>query len=41
MDNYLQKINKILIVRMANRKPIEGYDTSLLHFKDGKATELE
>jgi hypothetical protein len=41
MDNYLQKIDKILIIRMQNKKPIEGYDTSLLHLKDAKAIELE
>lgn len=41
MDGYLQRINKILIIRMVSKKPVEGYDTSLLHLKDGKAIELE
>jgi len=31
----------LLLVRMQGKKPIEGYDTSLLHLKDGKAIELE
>lgn len=37
MHNYLLKINKILIIRMENRKPVEGYDTSFLRLKDGRA----
>jgi ankyrin repeat protein len=41
MDNYLQRINKILIIRMVGERPFEGYDTSLLHLKNGKAIELE
>jgi hypothetical protein len=41
MDNYLQKISKILIIRMEDKKPVEGYDTSLLHLRSGKAIELQ
>jgi hypothetical protein len=36
MHNYLLKINKILIIRMEDRKPVEGFDTSFLRLKDGK-----
>jgi ankyrin repeat protein len=36
MHNFLLKISKILIIRMENRRPVEGYDTSFLHLKDGK-----
>ncbi|MDR3450340.1 MAG: hypothetical protein P4M15_11445 [Alphaproteobacteria bacterium] len=39
MHNFLLKINKILIIRMENKKPVEGYDTSFLHLKDGKVIE--
>jgi hypothetical protein len=39
MDNYLQKINKILIIRMENKKPVEGFDTSFLKLKDGKTLD--
>ena len=41
MDGYLQRLNKILIIRMQQKKPIEGYETALLHLKDGNAIELE
>jgi len=41
MDSYLQKINKILLIRMEDKKPVEGYDTSLLHLRRGSAIELE
>ena len=41
MDHYFQRIDKILIIRMEEKKPIEGYDTSLLHLKKGQAIELE
>lgn len=34
MHNYLLKINKILIIRMEDRKPVEGFDTSFLRLKD-------
>lgn len=36
MDNYLLKISKILIVRMEDRKPIEGFDTSFILLRGGK-----
>jgi len=39
MDIYLNRTNKILIIRMENRKPVEGYDTSFLRLKDGKMME--
>jgi hypothetical protein len=39
MHNYLLKISKILIIRMENRKPVEGYDTSFLKLKDGKTID--
>lgn len=39
MHDYLLKINKILIIRMWNRKPVEGYDTSFLMLKDGKTID--
>ncbi len=36
MHNFLMKINKILIIRMENKKPVEGFDTSFLFLKNGK-----
>lgn len=36
MNNFLLKINKILIIRMEDKKPIEGYDTSFLKMDNGK-----
>ena len=36
MNNYLLKINKILIIRMEDKKPVEGYDTSFLKMDKGK-----
>ena len=39
MNNYLLKINKILIIRMENKKPVEGYDTSFLRLKDKKVID--
>ncbi len=39
MDAYLKKTKKILIIRMENRKPVEGYDTSFLRIENGKVTE--
>ncbi|MDD3371502.1 MAG: hypothetical protein PHE27_06735 [Alphaproteobacteria bacterium] len=39
MHNFLIKINKILIIRMENKKPVEGYDTSFLLLKNGKFIE--
>jgi len=35
MHNYMLKINKILVIRMEARKPVEGYDTSLQHIRNG------
>jgi len=39
MHNYLNKAKKILIIRMKDRKPVEGFDTSFLRLKDGKTIE--
>lgn len=39
MHNYLLKINKILIIRMENKKPVEGYDTSFLRLQNGRTVE--
>lgn len=39
MDIYMQRVDKILIIRMENRKPVEGFDTSFLHLRDGKTVE--
>lgn len=39
MNSFMLKINKILIIRMENRKPVEGYDTSFLRLKAGRVTE--
>lgn len=39
MNSYLMRITKILIIRMENRKPVEGYDTSFIRLKDGKAID--
>ena len=41
MDEYLCRIAKILIIRMENKKPIEGYDTSLLHAWNRRVVEIE
>jgi hypothetical protein len=41
MDNYLQKIGKILLIRMQRKRPVEGYDTTLLHILDGEPIELK
>ena len=40
MNNYLLKINKILIIRMENKKPVEGFDTSFLLLQNGKALPI-
>lgn len=37
MNAYLMRIDKILIIRMDNRKPVEGYDTSFLRLENGRA----
>ncbi len=39
MHAYLLRIKKILIIRMDNKKPIEGYDTSFLKLSDGKVVD--
>ncbi len=39
MHNFLLKISKILIIRMENKRPVEGYDTSFLHLKNGKTID--
>jgi hypothetical protein len=39
MDRYLSRISKILIIRMENKTPVEGYDTSFLHLESGRACE--
>jgi len=36
MDQHLRKIDKILIIRMEDKKPVEGYDTSLCHIFNGR-----
>ena len=36
---YLMKIGKILLIRMEDKKPIEGYDTSFVKYKNGKYFE--
>lgn len=41
MNAYLSRTKKILIIRMENRKPVEGFDTSFLRLKDGKTIEEE
>jgi hypothetical protein len=38
-DRYLSRISKILIIRMENKRPVEGYDTSFLHLESGRACE--
>jgi len=39
MHGYMMKINKILIIRMENRRPIEGFDTTFLRLQDGKTID--
>lgn len=36
---YLMNAKKILITRMEDRKPVEGYDTSFLRIKNGRTVE--
>jgi hypothetical protein len=40
MDQYIRKIDKILIIRMEEKKPIEGYDASLCHIYNGRVILL-
>ena len=37
MHDSLMKRKKILIIRMENNKPVEGYETSFLRVREGKA----
>ena len=39
MAAYLMKTDKILIIRMENRKPVEGFDTSFVRLEDGTTIE--
>ncbi|MDD3029545.1 MAG: hypothetical protein PHS57_04615 [Alphaproteobacteria bacterium] len=39
MHGFLMNINKILIIRMENKRPVEGFDTSFLFLKDGKVID--
>lgn len=39
MHNYLNKAAKILIIRMKDRKPVEGFDTSFLRLKNGRTID--
>jgi hypothetical protein len=39
INNYLMKISKILIIRMVDKKPVEGFDTSFLRYRNGKHIE--
>lgn len=36
---YLMKVPKILLIRMVDRKPVEGYDTSFLRYRNGKCID--
>lgn len=36
---YLMKISKILLIRMEEKKPVEGYDTSFVKYRNGKYYE--
>lgn len=39
MHSYLMRISKILIIRMENRKPVEGFDTSFLRLENGQTIQ--
>ncbi len=41
MHKYLISMDKILIIRMEEHKPVEGYDTSFLRLENGKVIEKE
>jgi hypothetical protein len=41
MHQYLIKMDKILIIRMEDSKPVEGYDTSFLQLENGRVIEKE
>jgi hypothetical protein len=36
---YLQRIGKILLIRLEDQKPIDGYDTSFVRYRNGKYLE--
>ncbi len=35
VHDHLMKIGKILLVRMEDNRPVEGYDTNFVKYKDG------
>lgn len=37
MNNYLLKVDKILIIRLESSEPVEGFDTILLRMRGGMA----
>ena len=41
MDIYLRRVKKILIIRMEDKKPVEGFDTSFVRMRDGRTVEDE
>ena len=36
MDAFLKQTNKILLIEMKDKKPVEGYDTSLIRLRNGR-----
>lgn len=36
MNNYLQKVSKIFIMRLEGKRPVEGYDTMLFRLQAGR-----
>jgi hypothetical protein len=40
MDEFLRKISTILIIRMVNKRPIEGYNTSFLKLRAGRVIDI-
>ena len=38
MHPYLVRSEKILMIRLEDQQPVDGYDTSLLMLKDGKTS---
>lgn len=36
---YLMRIGKILLIRLQDQKPIDGYDTSFVKYRNGKFFE--
>ncbi|MCL2468721.1 MAG: hypothetical protein FWF24_00590 [Alphaproteobacteria bacterium] len=39
MDVYLNRVKKILIIRMEDKKPVEGFDTSFVRLQNGRTIE--